>query len=318
MTNQFPLVTVAHLCYNTGPLVIEAIKSVLANDYPNIQHLILDDCSTDDSYDQLLSFTQSVESNIKLLKNNTNQGINKSQNRLLTLASGKYYLLVGDDVMLPDKIKTDVDFLEKSPATTYAVISHGQIFTDNPAELSESLHGVNDQFHSSPALPPLALLESLFMRNWICAPTAMFVTNHLRTFKHPEDFFIEDYPYWVTNAIHGYTLGYRPQTSILYRRHSAALTMQHHHSLVALKISKDRIRCLLLIANHTDRKSDNPRIVRDGINILQYGDQDLQSWYINLVQSLKLRGVIYYSSKISLNPKWLRAAWYLSQFTQRV
>lgn len=44
MTNQFPVVTVTHLCYNTGSLVIEAIKSVMANDYPNVQQVILDDC----------------------------------------------------------------------------------------------------------------------------------------------------------------------------------------------------------------------------------------------------------------------------------
>lgn len=84
---------------------------------------------------------QSIEPNIQLLKNDTNQGITKSQNRLLNLASGKYYLLVGDDLMLPDKIQSDVDFLEKAQATTYAVISHGQTFTDSPEEYSESLHG---------------------------------------------------------------------------------------------------------------------------------------------------------------------------------
>ena len=315
---HYPLVTVAHLCYNTGPFVIEAIKSVLSNGYPNIQHIVLDDYSTDNSYQQLESFTLSNECDILLLKNDKNLGITKSQNRLLQLASGKYYLLVADDLLVNGKIQSDVDFLESAPESTYAVVSHGQIFTDNPEKPSTSLHGVNQQFQSSKAIAARTLLESLFIRNWICAPTAMFVTSHLKAYRHPEDFYIEDYPFWVMNAINAYTLGYRSQTSVLYRRDPASLSNQHHHSLTALKISKDSIRCMLLIANHTGKINEQARIIRDGINIVQYGNPDLQAWYLDLIQNLQLKGFIYYFSKISLSPKWLRLAWYLSKATRKV
>ena len=146
----------------------------------------------------------------------------------------------------------------------------------------------------------------------------MYVTSHLKTYKYPADYYIEDYAFWVMNAINGYTLGYRNQTSVLYRRHSASLSNQHHHSLTALKISKDRIRCVLLIANHTGKINEQARIIRDGINIVQYGNPDLQAWYLDLIQNLQLQGFIYYFSKISLSPKWLRLAWYLSKASRKV
>jgi glycosyltransferase involved in cell wall biosynthesis len=45
---DYPLVTVVTLIYNTNPkFVIEAIESVRANNYSNIQHIIIDDCSPD-------------------------------------------------------------------------------------------------------------------------------------------------------------------------------------------------------------------------------------------------------------------------------
>ena len=43
---NYPLVTVFTLIYDTNPkFVIQAIESIRANNYPNLQHIIIDDCS---------------------------------------------------------------------------------------------------------------------------------------------------------------------------------------------------------------------------------------------------------------------------------
>jgi glycosyltransferase involved in cell wall biosynthesis len=47
--SQYPLVTVICLCYNHADYVIESLNSVINQDYKNIELIILDDCSKDDS-----------------------------------------------------------------------------------------------------------------------------------------------------------------------------------------------------------------------------------------------------------------------------
>ena len=45
--NNYPLVSIAILSYNTGNYVIESLNNVVEQNYPNIEIFIIDDCSTD-------------------------------------------------------------------------------------------------------------------------------------------------------------------------------------------------------------------------------------------------------------------------------
>lgn len=316
--DHHPLVTVGHLCYNTGPEVIEAIQSVLDNHYPNIQHIVLDDCSEDNSYNLIEEFVATTGANIMLLRNEINQGITKSNNTILKLAQGKYYLGVSDDILMPGKIKDDVTILETCPENCFAVASVGQCFYSDPLSPSNSFHGAHRLFDKAQYIQPKELLDSLYERNWICAPTVMSRTAHLRQFQYPEDYFIEDYPYWIRNSINGHSIYYRPEATILYRRSPKSISAQQRNSITSLKIKKDVIRCKLTIANQTQRHKAIPEIVRDGIPLLQHGDPELVEWYLGFIRSLELKGVIYYFSKFSINRYWLRLAWYLSRHTTRV
>lgn len=317
-TNHFPLVTVGHLCYNTGSAVIEAIQSVLDNQYPNIQHIVLDDCSEDNSYSLIKAFIATTGTDIMLLRNESNKGITKSINRILKLAQGEYYLTVADDILMQGKIEADVQILEECPDHCFAVASLGQRFNSDPHNPSNSFHGSHRLFNQAQYIEPQELLNSLYERNWICAPTVMIKTAHLLQFQYPEDYFIEDYPYWVSNTIKGYSIYYRPEATILYRRNHNSISGQHRHSITSLKINKDVIRCKLEIASETRRQNAIPAILRDGIYLLQHGDHELVAWYLDLIRSFGLKGILYYSSKVSRNRYWLRLAWYLSRHTKRV
>src|SRR6188474_3378131 len=100
---SLPLVTVFSLVYNTGKYVIEAIESVKANNYPNIQHIIIDDCSYDGVSTELVSdWIKENNYNCTFIKHEKNQGICRTLNEILRLAKGKYIFGVSDDLIMPD------------------------------------------------------------------------------------------------------------------------------------------------------------------------------------------------------------------------
>ena len=106
-----PLVSVIMPAYNAERYIGEAIKSVLAQTYTNIELVIVEDCSTDGTLDVIRHYE---DDRIILEKNPVNRGIAFSTNRGIELSRGKYIaLLDDDDVVTIDRIELQVDYLEE-------------------------------------------------------------------------------------------------------------------------------------------------------------------------------------------------------------
>lgn len=111
MNNQ-PLVTVFISCYNRQNFIRESLESVLEQSYKNLEILIIDDCSTDNT---LKIIEEYHDSRIIILKNNSNMGIPYTRNKGLQNATGKYLaILDSDDVCMKDRIEKQVNYLEKN------------------------------------------------------------------------------------------------------------------------------------------------------------------------------------------------------------
>ena len=105
-----PLVTVAIPAYNASSYIREAVESVLMQDYDNYELVIVDDCSTDNTYGLL---QQIEDPRVRLFKNKKNLGAEANWNRCLDLATGKYFLLLpGDDLLYQGSIRRRVEVLE--------------------------------------------------------------------------------------------------------------------------------------------------------------------------------------------------------------
>ncbi len=88
--NKFtPLVSVLMSVKNSEKTVIEAVKSIQAQTYENIEFLIIDDASTDNTFEILSEYVQD-DKRIKLFKNESNIGLTKSLNKLIVQANGSY------------------------------------------------------------------------------------------------------------------------------------------------------------------------------------------------------------------------------------
>ena len=136
-THDQPLVTVISLCYNNGRFVVQGLESVRNQTYKNIQHLIADDCSQDDSVALIEDWIRKHNYNCIFIKRTKNLGICKGINELLKLAKGKYCSGVSDDVWLPDKTARQVQILENAPENVGVVYSDAFQIDEHGNELPQ-------------------------------------------------------------------------------------------------------------------------------------------------------------------------------------
>lgn len=110
-----PLVSVLVPVYNVERYVQEALDSIARQTYSNLQVIVVDDCSTDGTAQIVAQFCEK-DPRFVLLKNATNMHIAKALNRALSQATGQYIARCdGDDVMEPDRIARQMDYLSANP-----------------------------------------------------------------------------------------------------------------------------------------------------------------------------------------------------------
>jgi glycosyltransferase involved in cell wall biosynthesis len=111
---KLPLISVAVITYNQKKFLKECIESILEQDYENIEIVIADDASSDGTQAMLMKYQKKYPDKFVLKLSQTNQGITKNSNLAHFACSGKYIAWMGgDDLMLPGKIKKQVEYMEK-------------------------------------------------------------------------------------------------------------------------------------------------------------------------------------------------------------
>ncbi len=114
------LVSVITPAYNAAHFLEEAVKSVQNQTFSDWEMIIVDDCSTDETF----SLAQRLAENdqrIKVLRNKKNSGVAATRNKAMDAATGEYIaFLDSDDLWLPQKLERQVKFMaEGQYALTY-------------------------------------------------------------------------------------------------------------------------------------------------------------------------------------------------------
>ncbi len=113
LPKQSPRVTILMSVYNCEEYLNESIQSILDQTFTDYEFLIIDDGSTDSS-PEIIARHNDIR--IRNIKNDENIGLTKSLNIGLTLAKGEYIVRMdADDISLPQRLKTQVDFMDKNP-----------------------------------------------------------------------------------------------------------------------------------------------------------------------------------------------------------
>lgn len=137
MKNANPLVSVIIPCYNTAKFIAETIQSVIDQTHDNLDIIIVNDGSTDNSVEVIQAFR---DKRINLISQK-NQGLSAARNTGIQNAKGVFInFLDADDVLVNNKIEKQVRFLEKNKE--YGLVACNFIRTD---EKGKYLYTVQDK-----------------------------------------------------------------------------------------------------------------------------------------------------------------------------
>ncbi|MBK9050653.1 MAG: glycosyltransferase [Chloroflexi bacterium] len=209
-----PLVSVIIPTYNHARFVVQAVQSVLAQTYPHVEVIVVDDGSTDGTVQVLEPWA----GRIRVVRQN-NAGVSAARNHGFALAQGTYLtFLDADDLFLPDKLTRDVALLEGDLAVGMAYCSWRYVAEDGEQVLGE-------------LRPQKAghLLEDLLLRRFHCVPGAATIR---REALERVGLFAEHCPaaadtdLWVRLAYAGYTFACVDEPLFLYRSVSDSMSRQ--------------------------------------------------------------------------------------------
>jgi glycosyltransferase involved in cell wall biosynthesis len=107
------LVSVCIITYNQEHYIKETLDSVLEQDYKPLEIIVADDDSQDHTPEILKQYQINNPNILKIITGGPNLGITGNSNRALKACSGEYVaFLGGDDIMMPEKISRQVEWLE--------------------------------------------------------------------------------------------------------------------------------------------------------------------------------------------------------------
>lgn len=108
------LVSVVMPVYNGSLYLREAIDSILSQTHTNLELIIINDGSTDNSEEIICSYD---DSRIRYLINEKNSGICVTLNKGLDIAKGKYIARMDcDDISVPERLQMQIEYMEQNPS----------------------------------------------------------------------------------------------------------------------------------------------------------------------------------------------------------
>jgi glycosyltransferase involved in cell wall biosynthesis len=221
---QPPLVSVVCVTYRQEGFAREAVRSVLAQTYPMLDIIILDDASPDDTGEviaaELAKHRDRID--VRFIRNETNLGFFANARKGLSLAQGDFIVLFcGDDVMQPRMVERMVEVWREADVS---------LVTANACYIDEAGQKLN-RFFRDPTQPYDDTFETLarHCRNAVCFGVAMgferqlyeefgFPPDHLTS----EDIMLPFYAYLAKGA------RFIPEPLVQYRVHA-------HNSSLSLK-----------------------------------------------------------------------------------
>ena len=111
-----PLVTVLTPAYNRAGFIAEAVESVLNQSYGNIEYIVVDDGSSDGTFEILQEYEAAGKLTLLTHENHSNRGQSAALNVGLRAANGRYLVILDSDDLLGSHLACSERHLSMSAA----------------------------------------------------------------------------------------------------------------------------------------------------------------------------------------------------------
>ncbi|SES84796.1 alpha-1,3-rhamnosyltransferase [Natronincola peptidivorans] len=171
-----PLVSLITPAYNHEKYISQYLESIIAQTYKNIELIILNDGSIDNTHNKILEYKNKLEQRFIRFAyiNKENEGIPITLNKALNIAKGKYIrLFASDDVMIPQTIEKQVNYLESNDDIGIVYSDGYHVKTDNLSQMKD-IYDPKRKFSNIVKYPEGDLYE-FFMHSYFGIPTCTFM-----------------------------------------------------------------------------------------------------------------------------------------------
>jgi glycosyltransferase involved in cell wall biosynthesis len=209
-----PAFTVVIAAYNSARTIAPAIRSVLAQTEQDLELIVVDDGSSDDTPDRVQAF---LDARVQLVRQE-NQGVAGARNSGLTRARGRFVsLLDGDDLWLPTYLEGMGAALDADPEAGFAY-TDAWVLDDETRRIARSTAMSFQMPPETPPEDPEELLSLLIERNFVFSSatlrrSAFEVVGAFDLRAQPAD----DYEMWMRLAANGYRAARTREPLAIYR-----------------------------------------------------------------------------------------------------
>lgn len=230
MENQ-PLVSVVVITYNSAKYIIDTLESIYNQTYKNIELIISDDCSTDNTISLCKEWIKQKEkrfTNTQIIIPPHNTGISANCNRGYNAAQGEWIKgIAGDDLLLPNCITDNIRYINNYQADI--IFSKVKYLFANTNLKEKYISPFN---YKILYLNQKELLYRLSLGNALPASSA-FIKKE--TFTDVNGFeesipMMEDWPFWIKAILHQKQIKFFNIETTIYRIHETNISQTSNKS----------------------------------------------------------------------------------------
>ena len=219
---KMPLVSIIVITYNSESYVIETLDSVKNQTYKNIEIIITDDCSKDNTVKICQEWIENNKAhfvNHNLILTEKNSGVAANCNRGLKASTGAWIkIIAGDDLLMTDCIIKNINF-SKENLDFKIFISNMVMFEDqsNPRKILKTVRPKNEEFYTKEISAKQQYAQTL-IEYFGVTPTFFIKKSVYHTIIYDEKFkFLEDYPFALNALKAGFKILYNDTNTVYYR-----------------------------------------------------------------------------------------------------
>jgi glycosyltransferase involved in cell wall biosynthesis len=211
-----PLVSVIMSVHNGEQWLDEAIVSIIRQTYPNWEFIIIDDASNEATKERLLHY--SIDSRIKIVRKETQQGLTKNLNTAIDLCKGHFIARMdADDISVHERLEKQLDYLVDHPEV--AVVAGFIDIMDDTGRLT----GIWPDDRRADSWKKIK--ARLPWKSCIAHPTVMFRKEVLQQYRYNESqTHSQDWDLWMRLAADGKIIEKIKEPLLLYRVHYGSVT----------------------------------------------------------------------------------------------
>ena len=226
MMSNLPLVSIIACCYNHERFVLETLDSIKSQTYLNIELIIIDDFSTDNSVKKINNWIKKNKHECLFIQNIQNIGVVKTLNKALKKCKGKYFSMIAcDDLYLPNKVDNQVKIFENL-GRDYAAIYSDAYIVDEFSKNYQWTHMSRKKLQSP---PHDEIYEQLLLKdNFIQAASLLYkkeIINNLGFFD--ESLAYEDYD-MLLKLSRTHKIYFSNHIDTCYRKHQSNMSNELH------------------------------------------------------------------------------------------